>query len=238
MKVKDKVVIVTGASMGIGEVTAKLLSKQGAKVVLAARSLDKLKNLEKELNGSYAIKVDMTDEKEIKNMVKKTVEHFGRVDILINNAGQGYDAFTTDIKIDKFKYLFDLNLLGPVIAMQEVIPYMKKQGEGSIINVASGTALMFIPGMGAYSSLKRSLVGVSLTAREELEKYNITVSVIYPYITSTNFEKNTIKNGVMQDEGDSPPMPGDPPEYIAQKILDLINSKEAESFAHDWMGKR
>ena len=83
--------------------------------------------------------------------------------------------------------------------MQQVIPIMRKQGGGTIINISSGTALMYLPNNGAYSSLKRALASISLTAREELKKDNIIVSVVYPYITLTNFEKNTIKDSIPEE---------------------------------------
>ena len=237
MKVKDKVVIVTGASSGIGLATAKLFSQKQAKVVLAARSKEKIEKLAKAFPNSLAIPTDMTDEKQIKEMVKKTVSHFGRVDILINNAGRGYDAYIEEINTDKFRELFALDLIGPVVAMKEVIPYMRKQKEGAIVNISSGTALMALPGMSPYSSLKRALVGISLTAREELKDDNITVSVVYPYITSTDFEKNTMKEGD-SGERDGSPMPGDPPEFVAEKILEAIETGKAEVFAREFMEKR
>ena len=239
MDVKDKVVIVTGASSGIGEASAKLLAKNGAKVVLAARSKEKLEKLSKELPGSFIITTDMTKEKEVKEMVKKTIEHFGRVDILINNAGRGYDASTEEINIETFRKIFELDVVGLLVAMQEVIPVMRRQKGGTIINISSGTALMSLPNMGAYSSLKRAVAGISLTAREELKKDNIAVSVVYPYITLTDFEKNTVKEKTgtidFEDVDEGGFKPPDSAEYIAQKILDGIISGKAEIFAHEWM---
>jgi short-subunit dehydrogenase len=240
MNLQGRVVIVTGASSGIGLATARLLAKQGAKVALVSRSREKLERLAAELVGSFAIAADMTRIREIESMVNRTMEHFGRIDVLINCAGQGYDAPVEKTNIDTFHHIFDLDVVGPLVAMEQVIPIMRKQGEGTIINVSSGTALMYLPNNGAYSALKRALANISLTAREELKKDGIVVSIVYPYITLTDFEKNTIKDAVPEREGQegSVPFPADTAEYLAQRILEGIESGEAEIFAHDWMKKR
>ena len=141
MQVKDRVAIVTGASSGIGLVTAKLLSELGAKVALVARSGDKLHKLSKKLPQSLSIVADMSKENDIKDMIKKVKNHYGQIDILINNAGRGYDAAVENIKIEKFQQVIDLDLIGPLIAMQEVIPIMRKQKEGAIVNISSGLLL-------------------------------------------------------------------------------------------------
>jgi len=240
MNVQDKVVIVTGASSGIGLATAKLLAKQGAKLALVSRSKEKLVKLSGELPNSLAVPADMSKIFEIKRMIKQTEEHFGRIDVLINNAGQGYDAFVEKINSDTFHYIFDLDVVGPVVAMQQVIPLMRKQGGGVIINISSAVALMNLPNMSPYSSLKRALAQISLTAREELKNDNITVSVAYPYITLTNFEKNTIRDRLVPESEQEPtgPFPPDTAEYTAQKILEGVESGEAEIFTHDWLKKR
>lgn len=239
MNIQNKVVIVTGASSGIGLATAKLLAVRGAKLALVSRSKEKLEKLSRELPNSIAVTADMTKIPEIKRMVALTQEHFGRVDILINNAGQGYDAQVEKTNIDTFHYIFDLEVIGPLVAMQQVIPIMRKQGGGAIINISSGTALMYLPNMSAYSASKRALAGISLTAREELKGDNIIVSVVYPYITLTDFEKNTIRESPV-DEKElevSGPFPADTAEHVAQKILEGIESGDAELYAHDWMKK-
>jgi short-subunit dehydrogenase len=237
MNIMDKVAIVTGASSGIGLATAKLLTKKGARVALVSRSREKLQRLAAELSGSFAVVADMTKIHEIESMVKQVVEHFGRIDVLINCAGQGYDAPVEKTNVDTVHHIFDLDLIGPLVAMEQIIPIMRKQGGGAIINVSSGTALMYLPNNGAYSALKRALANISLTAREELKKDNIVVGVVYPYITLTDFEKNTIKDGVPEWGGqeDSIPFPADTAEYVAQRILEGTESGEAEIFAHDWM---
>jgi short-subunit dehydrogenase len=240
MDIEGKVAIVTGASSGIGLATAKLLSRKGAKLVLVARSKDKLEALAKELPDSIAVSADISKVEDVKSMIKHAHQHFGRIDLLINNAGRGYDVPVERTDIEIFRYIFDLDVVGPVVAMKEVIPIMRKQGGGTIINVSSGTALMYLPNNGPYSGLKRALAHISLTAREELEKDNIVVSVVYPYITLTDFEKNTIKDASVQGHEDTPEAQeafkkADPPEYTAQRIVEGIETGEAEIFGHDWM---
>jgi short-subunit dehydrogenase len=237
MDVKNKIVIVTGASSGIGLATAKLLAEKGAKPALVARSKEKLEQLSKELAGSLAVPADMTKPDEIKNMVGQTMAHFGRIDALVNCAGQGYDAPVEKTDLGIFQHIFELDVVGPVIAMQQVIQVMRRQGGGAIVNVSSGTALMYLPNNGAYSAMKRALASISLTAREELKQDGIVVSVVYPYVTLTDFEKNTIKDpSLPQEEFEgSLPFPPDTAEYVAQKILEGLESGDAEIFPHDWM---
>lgn len=239
MNVHGKVAIVTGASSGIGEATARLLAKKGANVALAARSKGKLLKFSRELPDSFTIPTDMTNVSDIKNMVAQTKKHFGRIDILVNVAGRGYDAFTEFIELDKLREIFDLNFVGPLVAMQQVIPIMRREGGGAIVNISSGTALMALPSMGGYSSLKRAIVGLSLTAREELKKDHISVSVVYPLMTATNFEKNTMRSGPPMEWGGDGGMPEiDPPELVAEKILEAIEKGEAQVVPHDWVKKR
>ncbi len=239
MQFKDRVVIVTGASEGIGEAVARLFSKRAAKVALVARSKKKLEKISGELPSSFVVTCDMSKKSEIQDMVKKVLKHYGRIDILVNNAGRGYRSEVEAIDPKKYRALFELNLSGPLIAMQCVFPIMKKQGKGYIVNVSSGTALMNIPGLAAYASLKRALVALSLTAREEFSKYKIGVSVIYPYITKTDFYKNGIGEnenwGVDTRTEGLPPV--DSPEFVATKLIEGIEKGRAEIFAHDWMKK-
>jgi short-subunit dehydrogenase len=240
MNVKNKVIIVTGASSGIGLAISKLLSSKGAKVVLVSRSKERLKKLAAEIPNSIAMPADMSRAFEIKRMVKKVVDHFGRIDILVNNAGLGYDAMVEKIDIDTFHYIFDLDLVGPVVAMQQVVPYMRKQGGGAIINVSSAVALMNLPNNAPYASVKRALALVSLTAREELKENNIFVGVAYPYVTLTDFEKNTIRDVLLPESEMEPhgPFPPDTAEYTAEKIVEGLEGGEAEIFTHDWIQRR
>ena len=136
MKVREKVVIVTGASGGIGLATARLLAERGARLALVARSRDKLEMLAGELQGSVAIPADMTKTDEIADMVDETEKHFGRIDVLVNNAGQGYDASIEQIDVETFRYIFELDVVGPLVAMQRVAQVMRRAGGGAIVNVS------------------------------------------------------------------------------------------------------
>ena len=240
MDIKDKVCIVTGASSGIGLAIARLLSSEGAYVVLVSRSKERLDKLATEIPNSMAVAADMAKAFEIKRMVKEVVDHFDGIDVLVNNAGIGYDAFVERIDPDTYHYVFDLDLVGPVVAMQQVIPYMKKRGAGAIVNVSSAVALMTLPNNAPYASIKRALAVVSLTAREELKKDNIAVSVAYPYITLTNFERNTIRDVPVSESELEPrgPIPPDSAEYTAEKIVEGVESDEAEIFTHEWLKQR
>ncbi len=240
LELKNKVCIVTGASSGIGLAVARLLSEKGAYVVLVSRSKEKLERLTTEMPNSMAVPADMSKAFEIKRMVKEVVEHFDGVDVLVNNAGVGYDAFVERIDSDTFHYVFDLDLVGPVVAMQQVIPQMKRRGSGVIVNVSSAVALMTLPNNGPYASIKRALAVMSLTAREELKKDNISVGVAYPYITLTNFERNTIRDVPVPESEFEPhgPFPPDSAEHTAEKIVEGIEKEEAEIFTHEWLRQR
>jgi short-subunit dehydrogenase len=236
MQIKDHVFIVTGASSGIGLSTAMALSDRGAKVALLARSGDALQKLSQQLPGSLPVPADMTKFDRVREAVRAVYQHYGRIDGLVNNAGRSYAASIEDIEPEIFDEIFHLNVLGPIIAMQAVIPVMRAQGGGSIVNINSGTAFMTIPQYSVYSSSKRALLGFSLAARAELEKDRIVVSEIYPFITATNFGKNRM--GSPANGGPSAVYAdGDKPEFVAGLVLQAIEEGQAQYFANDRLRK-
>ena len=236
MQIKDHVFIVTGASSGIRLSTAMALSDRGAKVALLARSGDALKKLSQQLPGSLPVMADMTKFDRVRGAVRAVHQHYGRIDGLVNNAGRSYAASIEEIDPGIFDEIFHLNVLGPIIAMQAVIPVMRAQGGGSILNINSGTAFMTIPQYSVYSSSKRALLGFSLTARAELEKDRIVVSEIYPFITATNFGKNRM--GSPANGGPSTVYAdGDKPEFVAGLVLQAIEEGQAQYFANDRLRK-
>jgi short-subunit dehydrogenase len=144
------------------------------------------------------------------------------------------------IDINEYRKLLELNVVGPLVAMQAVIPVMRKQGGGSIVNISSGTTFMYVPGLSGYSATKRALNGLSLTARNELAKDKIVVSVVHPYVTKSDFYKNLVSCDPKPETADdyvAGRAPADTSEYVAELILKAIQSGEAEIVAHDWMKK-
>ena len=228
MKLQDSVVIVTGASGGIGEAVAYLLGEAGAKVVLAARSEDRLNTVAAQISGSLVVPTDMRKPEDIKALIQKTKDEFGRVDILINNAGQGMRASVETTNIDDYRSIFELNVIAPLIAMQEVIPLMRQQGGGFILNISSMLSKMYFPNLSAYSSTKYALNSISLTARAELEKDHITVSVFHPKMTATDFGQNVKGEDTYNSRDGRPGMSVDTVEDVAKAILEQLQSEEAE----------
>jgi short-subunit dehydrogenase len=240
MDIKDKVIIITGASQGIGEATAKLLAKQGAKVVLAARSSEVIEKLAKEFPDAFAVPTDMRKAQDVKNLIEQTVNKYGRVDVLINNAGQGMYGPLENIDIEKYKEIMELNVFGVLRAMQAVIPQMRKQGRstgsgsasgGMILNISSRVSKNYFPFLSAYASTKYALNALTLTSRQELEKDKIIVSAFHPKMTSSNFGKNAMGRSPMAVSRDSgrPAPEVDTPEQVAEKIAEQIISEQPEA---------
>src|SRR6202012_4813387 len=129
---------------------------------------------------------------DIKNLIKQTKDKFGRIDVLINNAGQGMRMKFEDIKLDDYREIMELNVFSVVEAMQEVIPVMREQGGGMILNISSMVSKNYYPGLAAYASTKYALNALTLTARAELASDNISVGVFLPKMTATDFGANAL----------------------------------------------
>ena len=234
MKIKDKdkgkVIIITGASSGIGLATAKHLASQGAKVVLASREPEKLRALEKEIAGSLAVPTDVTKPDDAKQLIDKTIEKFGRIDVLINGAAQAMAVPVEKINLVAYRKLLELNVVSALNLMQLVIPQMRQQGGGTILNISSQASLKNIPYIAGYASTKYALNNLSLTAREELAKDNITVSVIRPGIVDTGFGQHTDfpEPDALRHAADGSLLSNViSPETVAENISKLIQSGDA-----------
>jgi short-subunit dehydrogenase len=227
MKIKDSIIIITGASGGIGLAAARVVAARGAKVVLAARSADKLRALEKEIPNSFAIVTDMLKPEDIQALMQKTQEKFGRIDVLINNAGQGLRSPVETVNIDEYREIMELNVFSVLRAMQSVIPIMRSQKSGLIMNISSLVSKNYYPGLAAYASTKYALNALSLTAREELKADGIVVNVFHPKMTATDFGANAYGEKYSSAAG-RPGMQVDTAEAVAEAIADQIESEEAE----------
>ena len=230
MQIKDRVFLVTGASSVIGLATAEEFTARGARVALVARSAAALQELADRLPGSLPLTVDVTDFAALRAAVDNAHNHFGRLDGLVNNAGQSYGARVEEIDPEIVEQIFRLNVLAPIIAMQAVIPLMRAAGAGAIVNVNSGTAFMTIPGYSVYSASKRALLGFTQTARMELAADGIVVSEVYPTLTATNFGANRIGTGPDADY-----TVGDRPEFVAGLIAQAVEGGGAQYFANDYL---
>ncbi len=228
MDIKDKVAIVTGASAGIGLSLAHALSAQGATVVLAARSGAKLDALSHEIPNSFPIVADMRRPEDITNLVEKTLAKFGRIDILVNNAGQGLRAPIEEIDLEQYRDIVELNVFGVLLAMQAVIPLMRAQGGGLILNVSSMVSKNYFPELAAYASTKYALNALTLTARQELAADHISVCLFHPKMTATDFGQNAHGTPYVSAAG-RPGMEVDTPRQVAEHIIKQIESEEAEA---------
>ncbi|GAA3339277.1 SDR family oxidoreductase [Curtobacterium pusillum] len=227
MDIDGKVALVTGASSGIGESTARAAAAAGAKLVLAARRADRLEALAAELGVAVVVVTDMRDPEQIRNMIAVAVERHGGVDVLVNNAGQGLHVPVEQIQLDDLRAIVELNVYGPLLAMQLVAPLMRARGGGSIVNVSSGTTrLARTVGAGGYAASKAALNMLSRTARNELADDGISVSTVYPFVTETEFHDVLRAGG---RPGARSGFAADPPERVAEAILELVRTGAEEA---------
>lgn len=218
----DQVIIVTGASSGIGEATARLLHNSGARPVLAARRADRLDVLSDELAGALAVPTDVTDPSQLRALVDAALARHGRVDGLVNNAGASFHGHLEEIDLASYLELLQLNVVSVVAAIQAVLPEMRRRHAGRIVNISSGTTMIALPGVGAYAASKSAVNMLSTVARKELADDGIAVSLVLPSITATEFGGGMFRNGVTPRPG----MVAHSPEYVGRVILRALRTGE------------
>jgi NADP-dependent 3-hydroxy acid dehydrogenase YdfG len=219
---KDRVVVVTGASSGIGAATVRLLHEAGARPVLAARRADRLEALSKELDGALAVPTDVTDPAQVQALIAAAADRYGRVDGLVNNAGAGTFYGIDAIRPDAFLDLLNLNVVSVLSGIQAVLPYMRKAGGGRIVNVSSGSTRAPMAGNAAYPASKCAVNRLSEVARMDLAGDNIQVTLLLPSITATEFGDGVFLDGKPRPGGLIPHSPG----YVAKFILRALRTGE------------
>ena len=194
LDIKSKVVIVTGASSGIGEATARAFGREGAKVVLAARRVDKLESIAQEINTmgtgteTLVAPTDLSKLADIREMIAHTLKKFGRIDVLVNNAGIGRLDWLENLDpLKDIQAQFDVNVMGLIQSTRLALPTMIEQRSGSIINMCSIAGLVATPTYSIYAASKHAVQGFSEALRREVKPWGIDVSLIYPGGVATEF---------------------------------------------------
>ncbi len=237
---KNKVVIVTGASSGIGEAIAREFASSGSKVVLAARSEEKLKLITDDLKAknyeAFYIITDVTKEKDCKNLIEKTVEKYGTVNILVNNAGLSMRASFIDVDLKVLHRLMDVNFWGTVYCTKYALPYLIAN-KGSLVGVSSVAGFHGLPGRAGYSASKFAIHGFLETIRIEHLKTGLHVMIIAPGFTSSEIRKRALTaNGVEQGESPRDESKLMSPVYVAKWVLRGIKRKRRNKLL-TWQGR-
>ena len=223
---KDKVAIITGASSGIGLECAKYFSKKGMKLALAARSADKLNKLVEEIKASggeaIAIQTDVTVVKDCERMVDETLKAFGRIDVLVNNAGISMRDLFIDTEIEVFQRLIETNLMSAIYCTKFALPHLLKT-KGSVVGVSSIAGYHGLPGRTAYSASKYGLQGFLDALRSENRETGLHVLVACPGFTASNIRNSALKgDGTLQKESPRIEEKMMQPDDVARKIYNGI----------------
>ncbi|ULO08440.1 SDR family oxidoreductase [Paenibacillus sp. 19GGS1-52] len=226
MILKDKVVVITGASSGIGALTAQMLGKRGAIPILVARSTDKLKETAAGIPGVFGMySCDVRDEAAVKGTFAQILSTYGQIDILLNNAGYGKFAFFTDMEVQEFDDMMDVNYMGIVRCTKAVLPSMLERGSGQIVNVASMAGKIGTAKSVAYTATKHAVLGFTNALRQELRGSGITISAVNPGPIATDFFKTADPSGKYEKSMARIIMT---PEHVSSKIVKLMEKGKEE----------
>lgn len=237
---KDKVVIVTGASSGIGEAIAREFARNGSKVVLAARSEDRLSQIVNELKAeNYEVTFIVTDiscEQDCKHLIDNTIEKYGTINILINNAGISMRALFNGVDLKVLQRLMDVNFWGTVYCTKYALPYLVVN-KGSLVGVSSVAGFHGLPGRTGYSASKFAMHGFLETIRIENLKKGLHVMIIAPGFTATDIRKHALlADGTEQGESPRNEDKLMPPQYVAKWVLKGIRKKKRNKLL-TWEGR-
>jgi len=189
MHLKNKIALITGASSGIGKETAKLFAKEGALVILTARHIDKLREVQKGIENSNgkadSFSMDITNRKQTKKTIENIIKKYKKIDILVNNAGIARWGSIEDVTYEDFDEQVMFNLTGSFNTIKEIVPYMLKEKSGNIVNIITSTVKNTKSGRVAYAASKYGQAGLSNAVHEDLKSKGISVVAVYPGKTDT-----------------------------------------------------
>lgn len=229
MHLNGKVVVVTGASMGIGESIAKDFAGRGASVVLVARNAQRLEAARARVGGANTIATpcDVTRREDLERVLQTALTRFGRVDVWVNNAGHGLMDSVAQMDLTECRRMFETNLFAVIQAMQLVAPVMQKQGSGAIINISSVAGYIAVPYMAAYGATKRALNAITRGARMELEKSGVQVINVCPGYIATDFAQNAVKGKERYRLGVAA-RTGITPDQVARAVMQAYQKNKRE----------
>ena len=224
-ELEGKVAVVTGSTRGIGRAIAERFAKEGARVVINGRTEADTERAAKEIgSGAVPIAADVSDPAEVKRLIASTLEVLGRVDILINHAGVALDNFVTRISDESWEAVLGTNLSGPLYLTREVVPVMKEQGGGVILNLLSWSGLRGNVGQAAYSASKAGLHGLTLSTAKELGKFGIRVNALAPAVATEMAVQ--MKESLQKKAGSRRPLKlHGRPEDVAEGALFLVSDR-------------
>jgi len=228
--IKEKVVVITGASSGMGEAAAKHLSALGATVVLGARRADRIEKLAKEINDNggkaLAFAVDVTQRDQVKKLVDAAVKAFGRVDVILNNAGVMPLSPMERLNVDEWDKMIDVNLKGVLNGIAAVLPYMKEQKSGQIINTSSVAGHKVFNGSAVYSATKYAVRALTEGLRMEIKPYNIRTTIVCPGAVKTELLDHISESDIRQANEDYVGTVGISPDAFARVVAFAISQPE------------
>nr|WP_319483828.1 SDR family oxidoreductase [uncultured Cohaesibacter sp.] len=199
-RIKDKVVVITGASSGMGEATARSLAAQGAKVVVGARRVDRLEAMVADITAAggsaIAVATDVTKLEDVKNLVDTAVKTYGKIDVIFNNAGLMPLSPLESLKIDEWDQMIDVNLKGTLYGIAAALPYFKAQKSGQVINVSSVYGHISVATGAVYCATKHAVRSLSESLRKEVKPYDIRVTVISPGAVNTELTQHISEPGL------------------------------------------
>lgn len=189
--IENKIIVITGASSGLGAETARHLAKMGAKVVLGARRIERLEALAQELGleAGAIVRTDVTQRAQVQALVDRAVELHGRIDVIINNAGLMPSSMLDKLKVDEWDRMIDVNIKGVLYGIAAVLPYMKEQKSGQIINVSSVAGHKVGPGGAVYAGTKWAVRAISEGLRQEVKPWNIRTTIVSPGAVDTELTR-------------------------------------------------